>query len=339
MVFANVVMGTGLLTEIVAGFRDIVGGRSGAYQDQMNALYASAKEDLWDKAVKMGANAIVGFRVSINEISGKGMAMLMLTAYGTSVTVVPAHEVPVGEGRYDMFDKLLHMKDFLDNGIITQEEYNYECDLIRSRGTNKVSEEVVQKQRRDERERELEIVRQEMKAKAEQRKADAEKARKAEEALREGKAKLKQGVIDTIVSQILREFESSNLTFKTDLKVPFSAMGAPSNLESIIDKTTVTSDISLFDAVTDHIVHGDAVGACAYYLKLNRSSDYDDAIEYVVGTMKSYIGLDNEKKARRLANRMVDAFSAEGINKARECVVSYVEADDSVVSSLLSLLC
>ena len=89
VVFDRVVVGAGMVTEFFAGLTDIFGGRSGKMEDQMDALYDNLLRSLSNKAKEIGANAIVGFHIDIDEISGKGTMMLMISGTGTAVVVQP----------------------------------------------------------------------------------------------------------------------------------------------------------------------------------------------------------------------------------------------------------
>src|SRR3954468_24915147 len=85
VVASHVVAGTGIGSDFLAGFSDLFGGRSGAYQNQLASLYAEAIDQLHRKAQRLGGNWIVGLHVDIDEVSGKGMQMFMVTAMGTAV--------------------------------------------------------------------------------------------------------------------------------------------------------------------------------------------------------------------------------------------------------------
>lgn len=88
VVNTNIVIGTNFFSDFAASFTDVFGGNSGTYQRKMDAMYTSAKKELVTKVKNMGGNAIVGFNVEFDEISGKGKSMFMLTATGTACFVV-----------------------------------------------------------------------------------------------------------------------------------------------------------------------------------------------------------------------------------------------------------
>jgi len=84
-VSAHVVAGTNLFSDFLGGFTDIFGGRSQAYQKQLTSLYNEAIERVKYAAYEIGANCVVALKIDMDEISGKGKSMFMLTAVGTAV--------------------------------------------------------------------------------------------------------------------------------------------------------------------------------------------------------------------------------------------------------------
>jgi len=91
-VAAHVVAGTNLFSDFLAGWTDVFGGRSHTYQKQLASLYNEAIERLKFSAYGIGGNCIVGLKIDMDEISGKGKSMFMVTAVGTSVILEEAVE-------------------------------------------------------------------------------------------------------------------------------------------------------------------------------------------------------------------------------------------------------
>lgn len=87
LVSAHVVLGSNVLSEFKASFVDFFGGRSGTYQNKLREIYDHARSEIEREAMTLGANAIVGFRIDFDEISGKGVSMFMVSAIGTAVQV------------------------------------------------------------------------------------------------------------------------------------------------------------------------------------------------------------------------------------------------------------
>ena len=83
----NIVIGTNIFSDMVAGLSDIFGGHSGTYRNKLEKIYGEAKKGLQEKALALGANAIIGFSVDFDEISGGGKSMFMISASGTACIV------------------------------------------------------------------------------------------------------------------------------------------------------------------------------------------------------------------------------------------------------------
>lgn len=84
-VSAHIVAGTNLFNDFLGGISDVFGGRSQTYQKQLVSLYNEAIERIQHAAFEIGANCILGLSIDMDEISGKGKSMFMLTAIGTAV--------------------------------------------------------------------------------------------------------------------------------------------------------------------------------------------------------------------------------------------------------------
>lgn len=67
-----------------AGIRDIVGGRSGAYEEELRRAKEIALEDLEAAAAALGANAVIGVDLDYESVGQSG-GMLMVSANGTAV--------------------------------------------------------------------------------------------------------------------------------------------------------------------------------------------------------------------------------------------------------------
>lgn len=70
----------------MASLRDLVGGRSASYEDELLRAREAALMEMERRAVALGANAIVGVDVDY-EVLGQGGGMLMVTSSGTAVRI------------------------------------------------------------------------------------------------------------------------------------------------------------------------------------------------------------------------------------------------------------
>ena len=86
IVFGEVVSGVNFIKDFMGGLRDIVGGRSGTYENELAEARDKAVEEMMHRAQKMGANAVVGVDVDY-EVLGEKNGMLMVSVSGTAVVV------------------------------------------------------------------------------------------------------------------------------------------------------------------------------------------------------------------------------------------------------------
>lgn len=84
LVTGEAIIGANLFRDIFAGIRDIVGGRSGSYEEVLREAKNNALNEMQDNALKLGANAVVGVDLDFETVGTNG-SMLMVTASGTAV--------------------------------------------------------------------------------------------------------------------------------------------------------------------------------------------------------------------------------------------------------------
>ncbi|MBA4251921.1 MAG: hypothetical protein C0425_03270 [Chlorobiaceae bacterium] len=85
LVSGEAILGANIFKDIFAGIRDIVGGRSAAYEKELRKAKEIAVSEMMIQAKSLGANAVVGVDLDYETI-GKGN-MLMVSASGTAVTI------------------------------------------------------------------------------------------------------------------------------------------------------------------------------------------------------------------------------------------------------------
>lgn len=84
VVFGEAVLGANIFRDLFAGLRDIVGGRSSAYEKELRRAREIALEELQESAAQLGANAVVGVDFDY-EVLGQANGMLMVSVSGTAV--------------------------------------------------------------------------------------------------------------------------------------------------------------------------------------------------------------------------------------------------------------
>jgi uncharacterized protein YbjQ (UPF0145 family) len=84
---SNIVIGTNIFSDFAASLTDFFGGRSDSYKRKLEIIYNEASKELKQKALNIGANAIIGFKVDFDEISGKDKSMFMVSVLGTACII------------------------------------------------------------------------------------------------------------------------------------------------------------------------------------------------------------------------------------------------------------
>jgi uncharacterized protein YbjQ (UPF0145 family) len=88
IVTGEAILGTNVFRDFFASIRDIIGGRSGAYERVLNDARQTAINEMTEQARRMGANAVIGVDIDYESIgAGEGNTMLMVSASGTAVVV------------------------------------------------------------------------------------------------------------------------------------------------------------------------------------------------------------------------------------------------------------
>ena len=84
VVFGEVITGVNFIKDFKASLRDIVGGRSGSYEQELINARAQALRELEERARQLNADAVVGIDLDY-EVLGQSGSMLMVSASGTAV--------------------------------------------------------------------------------------------------------------------------------------------------------------------------------------------------------------------------------------------------------------
>ena len=86
IVTGEAIMGANIFKDLFAGIRDIVGGRSAAYERELQRAKDLALSEMTQRAQDTGANAVIGIDLDYETVGQNG-SMLMVTASGTAVVV------------------------------------------------------------------------------------------------------------------------------------------------------------------------------------------------------------------------------------------------------------
>ena len=87
IVTGETILGANIMKDVFAGIRDIVGGRSGAYEKELRKAREIAIAEMSETATAMGANGVIGIDLDYETVSSGNM--LMVTVSGTAVRLRP----------------------------------------------------------------------------------------------------------------------------------------------------------------------------------------------------------------------------------------------------------
>lgn len=83
LVTGEAILGANIFRDLFAGIRDIVGGRSAAYEKELARARDIAFNEMSAKAKALGADAVIGVDIDYETV-GQG-SMLMVSVSGTAV--------------------------------------------------------------------------------------------------------------------------------------------------------------------------------------------------------------------------------------------------------------
>ncbi len=94
VVAAQTIVGANVIRDIMASFRDFIGGRSTGYERVLARARAQALEMLEDEAADLGADGVIGIDLDFQSVGPQG-GLIMVSASGTAVRFGP-EGVPSG---------------------------------------------------------------------------------------------------------------------------------------------------------------------------------------------------------------------------------------------------
>jgi uncharacterized protein YbjQ (UPF0145 family) len=84
IVTGEAIMGANIVRDLFASITDVIGGRSGAYEEKLQDAREIATKELEARAARLGANAVVGIDIDYEVV---GQSMLMVSVSGTAVSI------------------------------------------------------------------------------------------------------------------------------------------------------------------------------------------------------------------------------------------------------------
>jgi uncharacterized protein YbjQ (UPF0145 family) len=86
LVSGEAILGANIFKDIFASIRDIVGGRSAAYEKELRKAKDIALAEMIEQVKNLGGNAVIAVDLDYETI-GPGGSMLMVSACGTAVLI------------------------------------------------------------------------------------------------------------------------------------------------------------------------------------------------------------------------------------------------------------
>lgn len=86
LVSGEAILGANIFKDFFAGIRDVVGGRSAAYENELRQAKNIAIQEMIEEAENLGGNAVIGVDLDYETIQvGQAGGMLMVSANGTAI--------------------------------------------------------------------------------------------------------------------------------------------------------------------------------------------------------------------------------------------------------------
>ena len=85
LVTGESLIGSNIYKDLFSGVRDVVGGRTSQYEEEIQKARDIALESMKEKAEQLGANAIIGLKISYDNLGGTMGNTILITAYGTAI--------------------------------------------------------------------------------------------------------------------------------------------------------------------------------------------------------------------------------------------------------------
>lgn len=85
LVTGESLLGANVYKDLFSGVRDVVGGRTSAYEEELKKARSIALESMEEKAKKKGANAVIGVKIIYHNLGGTMGNTIMVSVSGTAV--------------------------------------------------------------------------------------------------------------------------------------------------------------------------------------------------------------------------------------------------------------
>ena len=85
LVTGESLIGANIYKDLFSGVRDVVGGRTSRYEEEIQKARDIALNSMEEKAKHLGGNAIIGLKISYDNLGGTMGNTILVTAYGTAI--------------------------------------------------------------------------------------------------------------------------------------------------------------------------------------------------------------------------------------------------------------
>ena len=354
VVTTNLVIGTNIFSDLVASLSDFFGGMSGTYRKQMDTLYERARDQISFEAKQKGANAILGYRIDFDEISGQGKSMFMISVSGTAVKLSNKPKEVEKSYRYDIYQKLFNLKQFKDAGVITDEQYNTEKDnlllsyekeiqseleAIKSDNTVKEAERKAEQVAKELRERQLKEIDNLL---AKQRAEDAKKRKEEEEQA----AIYKQNIesLQMAKDEFMCVAHEKYLIVKEMLNLDIPNPEHLLKILTLSDIKAAKYDASSIDSsekmafIIGEFIKADKIAeACKYYIDFINDDDINDAKSYVQSVYE-IITFSKQSAFEKIALKLVELKHLGRRNQAVVDFMKYAICDKETSEKVVDFL-
>ena len=320
----------------------------------MDTLYERARDQISFEAKQKGANAILGYRIDFDEISGQGKSMFMISVSGTAVKLSSKPQAVKKSYRYDIYQKLFNLKQFLDAGVITDEQYNTEKDnllLSYEKDIQTELEAVKSDNTVKEAERRAEQMAKELRAKqlqeiddllAKQRVEDEKKRREEEEdaANRRAKAESLQQIKDAFMAvapekhKIVKEMLNLNIANPE----PLLKLLTLNDIKGAkYDSTMIDPDDKVAFVVGSFIKTNQIAEACKYYIDILNDDDITEAKSYVQSVYE-IITFAKQSAFEKIALKLIELKYLGNNTQAVVDFMKYAICDKETAEKVLEFL-
>ncbi|WP_298523685.1 heavy metal-binding domain-containing protein [uncultured Methanobrevibacter sp.] len=86
LVTGESLIGSNIYKDLFSGVRDVVAGRTSQYEEELEKARNIALKSMEEKAESLGANAIIGLKISYDNLGGTMGNTILVTAYGTAIS-------------------------------------------------------------------------------------------------------------------------------------------------------------------------------------------------------------------------------------------------------------